>query len=295
MSSPALPVEFDPATPSTTDADIIVLKFGSSILTHEREVWAVVSEIRRVRAQGKRVVAVVSAMWGVTDRLLAAARKVTESLSGPSLARLLATGEHASVALIGLALQEAGEDHAVLDARSMGLVSDGPHTDAVPVSVNISALRNALERHGVVVVPGYEAVSRQGEPTVLGRGGSDLTAVFLADALDAGVRLIKDVDGVFERDPLRAYSPGTPRPRRYRSIRWELVSTVAGSLVQTKAIEFAASRGLPIQITAIGSDEGTLICDQTDVGECFGVTDAVIGAGAAGGMGGSMIPARLRL
>lgn len=289
MSTASVPFLTEPSNTSTSDnaSDIIVLKFGSSILTHEREVWSVVSEIRRVRQQGKRVVAVVSAMWGVTDRLLAAARKVTESLSGPSLARLLATGEHASVALIGLAMQEAGIEHAVLDARALGLVSDGPHTDAVPVSVNISALRSALAERGVVIVPGYEAVSRQGEPTVLGRGGSDLTAVFLADALDAEVRLIKDVDGVFERDPLRAYTPGTPRPKRYRSVRWELVPAIASRLVQAKAIEFAAAKGLPVQVCSLGSDEGTLICDQTDLGEVFAP-----GEGAEGAV--VLAPARVR-
>lgn len=282
MSTASVPFLTEPSNPTRNDAgsEIIVLKFGSSILTHEREVWSVVSEIRRVREQGKRVVAVVSAMWGVTDRLLAAARKVTESLSGPSLARLLATGEHASVALIGLAMQEARIEHAVLDARALGLVSEGPYTDAVPVGVNISALRSALAERGVVIVPGYEAVSRQGEPTVLGRGGSDLTAVFLADALNADVRLIKDVDGVFERDPLRAHTPGTPRPRRYRSVRWELVPAIASRLVQPKAIEFAAARGLPIQVCALGSDAGTLICDQTDLGEVFSPIETPAGAAA---------------
>ena len=249
------------STGSNADRPTIVLKFGSSILTHEQEVWAVVSEIKRELARGRTVVAVVSAMWGVTDRLIEGAKKVVESLDGPALARLLATGEHVTASLVSLALAQEGIGHTLLDARALRLRAEGPTADSDPVSVDSDAIERALGRGPVVVLPGFEAVDENGEATLLGRGGSDLTAVFIADAIGADVRLIKDVDGVYERDPARV----GPAPRRYSAIAYDRVGSVAGRLVQQKAVDYAAERNLPIRVTALNSDTGTLITNHTEL------------------------------
>jgi len=245
------------------NSSTIVLKFGSSVLTHEREVWSAVSEIRREVHRGRRVVAIVSALWGVTDRLLAEARRVADHPTGHALARLLATGEHQAAALLSLALDHAGERHASLTAADVRLTARGPADNAEPVSVDATVIERALDTAAIVIIPGFEAVDELNRPVLLGRGGSDLTAIFIADALGADVRLIKDVDGVFEHDPGR---PGTP-PRRYRHIRWDLVTQVAAKLVQPKAVEFAARRGLRIHVAAINSNAGTLITDRTELGD----------------------------
>lgn len=249
------------STGHNAERSTIVLKFGSSILTHEQEVWAVVSEIKRELARGRTVVAVVSAMWGVTDRLIEGAKKVVESLDGPALARLLATGEHVTASLVSLALAQEGIGHTLLDARALRLRAEGPTADSDPVSVDAQSIERALGRGPVVVLPGFEAVDENGDPTLLGRGGSDLTAVFIADAIGADVRLIKDVDGVFESDPARIGPP----PRRFSAIAYDRVGTVAGRLVQQKAVDYAAERGLTIRITGLNSDAGTLITDRTEL------------------------------
>lgn len=253
------------------DRSTIVLKFGSSILTHEQEVWAVVSEIKRELARGRTVVAVVSAMWGVTDRLIEGAKKVVESLDGPALARLLATGEHITASLVSLALAQEGIGHTLLDARALRLRAEGPTADSDPVSVDSDAIERALGRGPVVVLPGFEAVDENGDPTLLGRGGSDLTAVFIADALHADVRLIKDVDGVYERDPARI----GPAPRRFSAIAYDRVGSVAGRLVQQKAVDFAAVRNLPIRVAALNSDAGTLITNRTELEPAAGASGIV--------------------
>ena len=249
------------STGSNAERSTIVLKFGSSILTHEQEVWAVVSEIKRELARGRTVVAVVSAMWGVTDRLIEGAKKVVESLDGPALARLLATGEHVTASLVSLALAQEGIGHTLLDARALRLRAEGPTADSDPVSVDSDAIERALGRGPVVVLPGFEAVDEHGEATLLGRGGSDLTAVFIADAIGADVRLIKDVDGVYERDPARV----GPAPRRFSALAYDRVGSVAGRLVQQKAVDYAAERNLPIRVTALNSDTGTLITNHTEL------------------------------
>lgn len=261
---PAVPTQ-QPVASERGRADTIVLKFGSSVLTHEREVWSAVAEIRREVHRGRRVVAVVSALWGVTDRLLSEARRLTDQPqpTGHAVARLLATGEHQTAALLSLALERSGEAHTVLTARDAGLVAIGPVESAEPVTVDAPLIHRELDRAPIVIIPGFEATDERGRPVLLGRGGSDLTAVFLADLLGAEVRLVKDVDGVFEHDPGR---PGTP-PRRFRSIHWNQVPSVAAKLVQTKAVEYAQRRGLNIHVAAINSNAGTLITDRTELGD----------------------------
>lgn len=245
----------------------VVLKFGSSVFATERDVWPIVTEIDRQVRSGYRVVAVVSALLGQTDRLLASARKITDALSGPAVASLLATGEQASASLLSLALAQVGVNHTRLDARSARLIASGPNIDASPVAVDTSIFRGALAKAPVVVFPGFEAITPFGEPALLGRGGSDLSAVFLASQLGAEVRLIKDVDGVYERDPL-ASRPGN-EPRRYATIRWEDVPSVASQLVQTRAVLFARDRLLDIRVCALGSDAGTLITGVTSLAEPY--------------------------
>lgn len=258
----------DPASDGGGDSgSILVLKFGSSVFSHERDVWAIVSEIDRQVRAGRKVIAVVSALLGQTDRLLAQARRITDAPSGPAVASLLATGEQASAALLSLALGQVGIAHAHLDARSVRLVASGPHIDAAPVTLDTNAIQRAFERVNVIVFPGFEAINEYNEPVVLGRGGSDLTAVFIAANLRAEVRLIKDVDGVFERDPLSC--PNGREPRRFDQIRWEQVPSVASKLVQTRAVLLAAERRLNVRVCSLGSDAGTLIGASTVLGEQF--------------------------
>lgn len=248
---------------STFASPTIVLKFGSSVLTHEQEVWSVVSEIRPELDRARRVVAVVSALWGVTDRLIAQARRTVRQPGGAAFARLIAGGEHQSAALLSLALGQSGIEHTLLTARDIRLVALGPAEDAEPVSVHAPALRRALDRAPVAIVPGFEAIDEQDQPVLLGRGGSDLTAVFLAEALDAEVRLVKDVDGVYEGDPRRSAAGSVP-PRRYRTISWSLVRQVAPRLVQPRAAEYAQRHRLDIRVATLGSDGGTLVTDRTE-------------------------------
>lgn len=254
--SPSTPVSANLNNASGPDLDApVVLKFGSSILTHEPEVWAVVREIQRQLARGRRIVAVVSAFYGVTDRLLETSRRIVGAIDGPGLARLLATGEHVSASLVSLALTQAGIDHRLLDARDLRLTARGSAQDAEPVAVERAVLTSAISESRVVLVPGFEAIDLYGRPALLGRGGSDLTAVFLAQQLGCEVRLLKDVGGVFERDP----NGRGPRPRRFSSISYIDALSIAGKLVQPKTIEFARDRQVPIWVGPLGADHGTLI------------------------------------
>ena len=194
---------------------ISVLKFGSSVLSSDRDLAAAVHEVyRRLRA-GRRVIAVVSAMGDTTDQLMRRARAAGGSAESAHVAALLATGEEACVALLALALERAGVPAARFDARTTGLLTAGPAHDAEPVGLDAEAFERALAACPVAVAPGFVGRSRTGEVSLLGRGGSDLSALFIAHRLRAcECLLVKDVDGLYERDPARA----GPRPRRFARI-----------------------------------------------------------------------------
>jgi homoserine dehydrogenase len=235
---------------------VIVLKFGGSVLTSERAVEDAVTEIQRWRARGHQVVAVVSAIHGDTERLLRAASNFGPNVSPWSVAALAAIGELRSAALLGLALGRAELRHRVLDAGAIALRAAGDPLDADPVDVDQRVLLDALKDEDIVVVPGYVARDDRDRTVLLGRGGSDLTAIVLAGALPgAQCRLIKDVPGIYEWDPA---APG-PRPRRYVTMPWSSAHGIDGSVLQHKAVRYAERSNLVIEVASLGDDDVTSI------------------------------------
>lgn len=226
----------------------IVLKFGSSVVAGHGDIPSVVHEIYRYRREGRPVVAVVSAHGDTTDRLDELARRIHPHPGGPAYADLLATGEMKAVAALLLALDAAGIPAAGLDHKHLDLRTSGPSADAVPASVDAALLRSALAGAGVAVVPGFLGVDNAGT-TLLGRGGSDLTALFIARALDAECRLLKDVDGWFEADPS---IPGCT-PRRFETISFEDAIAHGAPIVQPKAVAWARGARQPFAVASLNS------------------------------------------
>ena len=243
----------------------VVLKFGSSILQSESDLPTVVSEVRRHVHEGHAVVAIVSAIGAGTDALLAQARRLgstRESTAFPeaggdaALAALLATGETTSAALVGLALRNAGIPTTVLDVGRVGPFTRGPQLDAVPHALDTRAVRRALSATPVAVLPGYVGRDEDGNFSLLGRGGSDLTALFVSHCLGArSCRLLKDVDGIFENDP-RAVGP---RPRRFVTLNWRDALDLGSQALQPKAIQFAYRHKVSFEVGSCGSVRPTTV------------------------------------
>jgi homoserine dehydrogenase len=235
---------------------IVVLKFGSSVLASDDRVHRAVHEIYRYLRRGYRVVAVTSAVGRATEHLLHLVEQVGESEPSPAAAALLSTGELASAALLSLALDRAGIPAALLDPRDIGFTVSGPVWDGEPSGLDKELLEAALLRQPVAVVPGF--FGRRGNAGVglLGRGGSDLTALYLAHRLGARCRLLKDVDGLFERDPRVA--PWAPR-NRYVSISWDDAVRRIDRAVQHKALRFAARHAVAFEVAGACRDAGTQI------------------------------------
>ncbi len=239
-------------------APVRVLKFGSSVLHGPEDVPEVVSEIYRHVRAGERVVAVVSALGGHTDQLLDQARRLGGARDNRHLPRYVALGEEKAASLVAIGCDRVGLDCATLGVRELGVIAEGSPEDATPVRLASPALARALAQHEVVVVPGFGAVDEEGHVVLLGRGGTDLTAVFLAAELGLDeVRLIKDVDGVYDSDPNKGAA------QRYAQLDWATARKVAGKLVQGRAIDAAEQRGLAIEVAALGREPGSRIGSES--------------------------------
>jgi homoserine dehydrogenase len=241
---------------------IIVLKFGSSVLRTADDLPNAVHEIHRWVRSGLRVIAVVSAIGDATDRLLANARALSPAPEPFATAELLATGERASAALMGVALDQAGVVARVLNPREIGLTVAGSPLDSELVSIDVARLRALVAEHPVLVVPGFFGTDAAGRTHLLGRGGSDLSAVFLAHALNARCRLIKDVDGVYESDP----SCAETHPRRFAQLDYADALRVAGRLIQPKAVAYLSEHGICAEVAALArSYESTIHAGPTQL------------------------------
>lgn len=249
----------DPTTP------VRVLKFGGSVLRDEHTIAKAAREVVRFRKRGEHVVAVVSALHGVTDRTLARARHLTEARAEPiesacphALASAISIGEHESASWLALHLGLLGHAAPVLTPAALSLTARGDPLDAEPVSVDLARLEHALDTHAVAVVPGFAAIDERARCVTLGRGGSDLTALFLAASLrDANhpttCRLIKDVDGLYDRDPALGQAA------RFEHADYDDCLDTDGSIVQFKGVRFAQEQRLTFELGAIGRNDPTAI------------------------------------
>jgi homoserine dehydrogenase len=280
-----LDLDFERSTCSFENegAEIIILKFGSSVLRDERDLPRAVHEIYRWWRRGSQVLAVVSAFGNTTNELLRRAANVCDQPAGAMLATLLATGEAASSALLGLALHRAGIPATVLDPEQAGLRTVGGTLDADLIATDAGHLRAELQT-AVVVLPGFVGRGEQGNTTLLGRGGSDLSALFLARQLGGQCVLLKDVDGIYASDPATAAT----RPVRFAELKYDTAGQLAGKLVQPKAIRFAALQRVPFVVTSIGSAHQTIVGSSADhlaltQLEPAPVRVALLGCGTVGG------------
>lgn len=234
---------------------LCVLKFGSSVLERVEDYRTVAQEVYRHIRDGEKIVAVVSALAGETDRLLAQSAEVGGDPAPALVARLARTGELHSAALLALALARMGMRACTLDPHEMGLVATGDPIDSNLDDVDAEAVHAKFVDHDVIVVPGFTAGHAEHGVVTLGRGGTDLSAVFFAARLGSKrVRLLKDVDGVYAEDPA-----ANPNAERYGALSYDMAAEASKGLIQPKAIEAAKAAGIAIEIAAIGHHEATVI------------------------------------
>ena len=242
-----------------TEAGLVVQKYGGTSVGSVERIRALAERVRRARHTGSRVVVVVSAMAGETDRLLGLAQEVTGSPEAREIDMLLATGEMVSIALVAMALQEAGCPARSFTGMQGGIVTDGTHTHARIRSITTTRLQRDLCAGVIPVVAGFQGISESDELTTLGRGGSDLTAVALASALDAdSCEIFTDVDGVYTADPNLV-----PQARLLDRVSYDEMLEMArlgAKVLQARAVEFAKAYDVPLRVKSSFSEgNGTLV------------------------------------
>jgi homoserine dehydrogenase len=232
---------------------VIVLKFGSSVLQSRADLPHAVHEIYRWIRRQYRVVAVVSAFAGETDRLLGTVEEYRDA-NPEAIARVVATGEEVATAFLALELDRFGIPAQVLDPSQIRLIAETNSNDTEPVSADILAIENVFKLGRVAVIPGFVARDRCGRVALFGRGGSDLSALFLAKQLDARCRLIKDVDGIYNSDP--ATCSGA---QRFDEVKFSDALAIAGKVVQQKAIAFGKKTGVQFEVAGLGESHETVV------------------------------------
>ncbi|MCY0865738.1 MAG: aspartate kinase, partial [Sulfobacillus sp.] len=241
---------------------LVVQKYGGSSLATTELVKHVATKITQTVQQGNQVVVVVSAMGDTTDDLIARSEDLVTSPVAREMDALLATGEMQSAALMAMTLSAQGTPARSFSGWQAGIRTDGEHGKARIQSVNPEALQAALAEGIVPVVTGFQGIGPDGAVTTLGRGGSDLTAIAIAAALDADrCEIYSDVAGVFTADP-RVVPLAHPLAALSYDEMLELASQGA-QVLQTQAVLYARGAGVAVHARSTFDDEpGTVVRDD---------------------------------
>jgi aspartate kinase len=245
-----------------------VQKYGGTSVGDPERVRRVAERVCRARAEGHELVVVVSAMGHTTDELTALASSVSPDpvrRHPREMDMLLTAGERISMALLAMAIREAGMEAISFTGSQAAIITDDRHTVARIEEVRGDRIRQELDAGRVVIIAGFQGVSRSREVTTLGRGGSDTTAVALTAALGAErCEIYTDVDGVFTADPRKV-----PTARRIGHVGYDEMLELAAAgaqVVHPRAIEIAARYNVSVRVLSSlleGEDGGTLIARRT--------------------------------
>jgi aspartate kinase len=244
---------------NVSDRGILVRKYGGSSLASIDRIRAVARDLVAQRAQGYRLVVVVSAMGRTTDELAHLARQANPDPPRRELDMLLSVGERITMSLVSMALAAEGCSAISYTGSQVGIITDTSHTDAQIIEVKADRVRASLAAGHVVVVAGFQGVSVDREITTLGRGGSDTTAVALAAALGAErCEMLKDVDGVYTADPHKV--SGARRHARLTYDEMRRIAAAGCGVLHARALEYAAAHGVRLVIrSSFQPGPGTVI------------------------------------
>lgn len=235
---------------------LIVQKYGGTSVGSTERIQVVANKIKGYVERGDRLLVVVSAMSGETNRLLALAEEITASPSRRELDVLLTTGEQVTIALLSMALHHIGVDARSYTGSQVRILTDSEHSKARIRDIDDQRVRADLDAGRVVVVAGFQGVDKHGNITTLGRGGSDTTAVAMAAALRANeCQIFTDVDGVYTTDPRIE-----PRARKLDRITFEEMlemASLGSKVLQIRSVEFAGKYNVPLRVLSSFEEEGS--------------------------------------
>ncbi|MFH1772154.1 MAG: aspartate kinase [Candidatus Omnitrophota bacterium] len=248
------------------EAKLIVQKYGGSSLGDISRIENVARRIVSYSRKGMRILAVVSAMGDTTDKLIELAKKINPNYSGREMDMLMSTGEQISSALLAMAIHKLNVGAISYTGSQAGIITDTLHTQAkIRTIKTVGRIKNELAKGNVVIVTGFQGITPALEITTLGRGGSDLSAVALAFALDAdSCEIYTDVDGIYTADP-RIVADAKKLKYITFDEMLELASRGA-QVMHTRAIEVAKKFNIPLHVrSSFFKKEGTIIMEKTPI------------------------------
>ncbi|MBN4075473.1 MAG: aspartate kinase [SAR86 cluster bacterium] len=246
---------------------LLVQKYGGTSVASIERIKAVAEKVAASSKVGNQLVVVLSAMSGVTNKLLGWAHQVQAEPSAREMDVLLSTGEQTTIALLAMALEELGCPARSYTGGQVKVLTDGAHTKARIIDIEQKNIRKDLDNGKVVIVAGFQGVNEAGEITTLGRGGSDTTAVALAAVLNADeCQIFTDVDGVYTTDPRVVENA-----KRLDNVTFEEMlemSSLGAKVLQIRSVEFANKYNVPLRVlssfeegpgTFIGSEDASMM------------------------------------
>jgi aspartate kinase len=238
---------------------LVVQKYGGSSVADADKINNVARRIAETKKKGNEVVVVVSAMGKTTDELIQLARKINPKPQDRELDVLLSTGEIVSSTLMAMALHNMGYKAVSLSGPQAGIETDAVYSKARITHIEPKRIVKELEKGNIVIVAGFQGITKDKDITTLGRGGSDTTAVALAAALKAQIcEIYTDVEGVFTADPHIV-----PEAHKLKEIGYEEMlelATLGAKVMHSRAVELGQVYNMPILVASSFNDKpGTII------------------------------------
>jgi len=243
---------------------LIVQKYGGTSVGSTERIHNVAKRILETQRDGNQVVAVVSAMAGVTNKLIEMANEVSadNEPTEREMDVLLSTGEQTTIALTSMAINALGGKAISLTGAQAGIVTDGEHTKARISNISPDEVHRLLDEDHIVILAGFQGSSPDGRITTLGRGGSDLTAIAMAAAIDADLcQILTDVDGVYTCDPRIVENA-----QKINEISYDEMLEMASSgskVMQSRSVEFAKKFGVKFEVkSSLNNNPGTIVTEE---------------------------------
>lgn len=251
---------------------LIVQKYGGTSVANPDRIANVANRVVKGWRDGHKMVVVLSAMSGETDRLINLAKELAEDPDPRELDVLLATGEQATVSLFSMFLRSQEVPAASLLSHQAHIYTDRSYGRARIIGIDTTRIREELKKNRVVTIAGFQGVDEVGNITTLGRGGSDTTAVAIAAALKADLcEIYTDVDGVYTTDP-RIYN----KARRLDRISYDEMlemASLGAKVLEIRSVGFAKRYNVPLAVRSTFTDHpGTLVTAEDEEMEAIAVS-----------------------
>tara|TARA_B100000575_G_scaffold292979_1_gene302915 strand:+ start:108 stop:1319 length:1212 start_codon:yes stop_codon:yes gene_type:complete len=249
-----------------------VLKFGGTSVGTIDRIQHVANIIKKELSFGNKLIVVVSAMAGKTNELIQLSDKISSKFDKRELDVLLSSGEQVTCALLAGALNELNIKAKSFLNWQIPILTEGDHANARIINMNVEKINLFLNGNGVAIIPGFQGISKKGEVTTIGRGGSDATAVAIAKIFNTdSCEIYTDVDGVYSSDPNKI-----PVAKKIDKISYDEMlelSSLGAKVMQPSAVQTAMMYDIPLEVRSTFTErKGTKIFSQENIDYTKSVT-----------------------